>query len=332
MKVSFLNPSLVSGGSSARSLRGVIAELGERGHNVAVFNPARNQAPADLTVGLDEADLVVVHDSSPPALIEQIGDHCRRHDGYRLLFHATDRAAPGAAEANGFDTLNLSGYDGILAGSEAIRHSYLDAGWEERAWTWHEAADTRIFQPLPAIEPEADLVSFASWAEGAQSAALRDLLLRPTRQLRLRGTVYGPPPPGFARLRLRLAGLHHLPPVADHAIPELFARHRMTVQIPSQPTPISCFEALACGIPLIVVPGGDDDTLFRPEQDYLIARDCAEMREAMQAVLDLPEFAAQLSESGLQSVRAGHTCADRALQLIEIEAEPSGTAPLEVAG
>jgi spore maturation protein CgeB len=306
----------------------VIAELGELGHSTDLLEPARDQTAADLAAGLDDADLVVVHDSSPPVLVGQIGDHHRRHNGYRLLFHVTNRAG----EANGPDSFDLSGFDAILAGSEAIRHSYLEAGWQERVWTWHEAADTRIFQPLPAIEPKADLVSFASWAGGSEDAALRALLLRPARQLRLRGAVHGPPPPRLERLRLRLAGLRHCPPVADHAIPELFARHRLTVQIPSRPAPISYFEALACGIPLIATPGGDDDGLFRPEQDYLIARDCAEMREAMQAIVELPEFAAQLSQSGLESVRAHHTCAHRVQELIEIEGKLGGAAPIEVAG
>lgn len=326
MKISFLNPSLATGQSGARFVHGVIAELGELGHSVDALEPTRDQTAAELVAGLDDPDLVVVHDSSPPELVGEIGSHHRRRDDYRLLLHATDRAA----ETNGIDTLDLSGYDGILAGEEAIRHDYLDAGWE-RAWTWHEAADTRIFHPLPAIEPEADLISFASWADGARGAALRNLLLRPARQLRLRGAVHGPPAPRSARLRLRLAGLRHGPPVSDHAIPELFARHRLTVQIPSQPTPISPVEALACGIPLIAAPGGDDG-LFRPEQDYLVARDCAETREAMQAIIELPDFAAELGQRGLESVRAGHTCAHRAQELLEISGVLSGAASLEVAG
>ena len=326
MAVAFLNPSLAASQRGARSLRGVIAELGELGHGVDVLEPAS----ALTAAGLDDADLVVVHDSSPPALVGRIGEHRRRHDGCRLLFHATVGGAPtGAPEA---DSLDLNGYDGILAGSEAILHSYLEAGWHERAWAWHEAADTRIFHPLPAIAPEADLVSFANWADAEEGAMLADLVLRPARQLRLRGTVHGPPPPWSARLRLRLAGLHPCPPIADQAIPELFARHRLTVQGPSRSSPISCFEALACGIPLIAAPGGDADGLFRPEQDYLVARDRAEMREAMQAVLELPEFAAQLGQSGLESVQAGHTCAHRAQELIEIEGQLSGTTPLEIAG
>ena len=331
MKIAFLNPSLASGQSAARFVRGTIAELRELGHDVEVLEPARVEAPADLAIELDLADLVVVQDSTPPTLVRQIGAHHRQHDGCRLLFHAT-RAIPTDDSRTDGDGFDLSGYDGILASSRRISQSYFEADWHGPAWNWPEAADTRIFHPLPDIEPEADLVAVASWADGAQSAALRELLLRPARQLRLRGAIHGPPPPWLAGLRLRLTGLHHCPPVADRAIPALFARHRLTVQLLAQPTPVSSFEALACGVPLISAPGGDDDGLFQPERDYLVARDCAEMREAMQAVLELPEFAAQLSESGLRSVRARHTCAHRAQELLEIDAELSGSAPLEVAG
>lgn len=325
MKVAFLNPSLSPGQSGARSLRGVAAEFGERGHHAEVLEPARLRASADLTVALGDPDLVVVHESCSPALVERVGDHRRRDDGFRLLFHATDPAAATAAPG-------LGSYDGILAGNETIRQGYLQAGWEERVWTWREAADTRIFHPLPAIEPDADVVLIGGWGDATRAAALRELLIHPARQLRLRGVTHGPPPPRSARLRLRLTGIHHCSPVAEEAIPELFARHRLTVQIPSYPAAISPFEALACGIPLISAPGGDADEPFLPERDYLVARDRAEMREAMQAVLELPEFAAQLSQSGLESIQAGHTCDHRAQELLAIDADLSGTAPLEVAG
>jgi len=325
MKIVFLNPSLSTGRSGARSLRGVIAELEERDHSAEVLNPTRPPASVDLAAVLGDADLVVVHESSPAALIERVCDHHRRHDGYRLLFHATDPSTP--TDAAGIDS-----FDGILAGRETIRQGYVEAGWQERAWTWHEAADTRIFHPQPAIEPDADVVLIGGWGDAARAAALRELLIHPARQLRLRGAIHGPTPPRPARLRLRLTGIHHCPPVADEAIPELFARHRLTVQIPSYPAAISPFEALACGIPLISAPGGAADEALLPERDYLVARDRAETREAMQAVLELPEFALQLSQSGLEAIQTGHTCAHRAQELLAIDGDLSGATPLEVAG
>jgi spore maturation protein CgeB len=41
---------------------------------------------------------------------------------------------------------DLEHYDGVLAFGEAIRERYLASGWARRAWTWHEAADVRVFR------------------------------------------------------------------------------------------------------------------------------------------------------------------------------------------
>jgi spore maturation protein CgeB len=116
---------------------------------------------------------------------------------------------------------------------------------------------------------------------------------------------------------------------AQHRAAELLARHRLTVYLPHRKetealpdAPAShFFDALACGTPLISAPWEDRDELFRPEQDYLLARDCGEMREAMQAILEFPEFAAQLRESGLETIRARHTCSHRADELLAIDGQ-----------
>jgi spore maturation protein CgeB len=321
-------------------LRGVIAELEDRGHQVdAIELPGHsrtNLETFDLDAELDGAELVLVSAQTDPAPIARSGAHRARHDGYRLLFHDTRPACPAAEEAA---QLDLSNYDGVLTRGEALRRLYLERSWAGQAWTWHEAVDTRVFHPLPAIEPEADLVWIGDWGEGARRRELRDFLLCPARSARMHGHLYGDGYPASARLRIRLSGLHYCGPKPSDRAAELFARHRLTVHLPpgggeggppDAPSG-SFFEALACGIPLISAPWDDAEGLFRPEQDYLIARDCAEMREAMQAILEFPEFAAQLRESGLETIRARHTCAHRAEELLAIDAELRGTT-LELAG
>jgi spore maturation protein CgeB len=370
VKVVVFSHSLVSDWNhgNAHFLRGVVAELQERGHEVTVFEPAdgwsranlarehgeapfdefaaafprlrsRSHDPKTLDVGgtLDDADLVLVHEWNEPALVKKIGTHRARHGGYRLLFHDTHhRAATAPQEMVRFD---LSDYDGVLAYGEVIRRIYLERGWAARAWTWHEAADVRVFHPIAGVEPEADLVWIGNWGDDERSEELRTFLLRPARQLRLRGSVHGVRYPRAARLRIRLAGLRYRGWVANHRVPALFARHRLTVHVPRRPyvealpgiPTIRPFEALACGIPLICSPWDDCEGLFRAEQDYLVARDCAEMREAMQAIVEFPEFAAKLRASGLETIRARHTCAHRVDELLAIDAELRG-ASLEVAG
>lgn len=321
-------------------LHGVVAELESRGHQVhALALPGRSRPTLeafDLDAELDGAELVLVSAPSDAELIAGIGAHRARHDDYRLLFHDTHRTRTAPKEAS---QLDLSNYDGVLAGGEALRRVYLERGWAGRAWTWHEAVDTRVFHPLPAIEPEADLVWVGDWGEGARRRELRNFLLCPARSARLHGHLYGDGYPASDRLRIRLSGLRYCGSKLDDRVPELFARHRLTVHVPSggregapPDAPTSYFfEALACGIPLVSAPWDDAEGLFRPEQDYLLARDCAEMREAMQAILEFPEFAAQLRESGLETIRARHTCAHRADELLAIDAELRGDR-LELAG
>lgn len=360
MKAVFFSHSLVSdwNNGNAHFLRGVVTELQERGHEVTVLEPAegwsrenlvreQGQAPLrwfarvfpqlesrsyslealDLDGELDDADLVLVHEWNRSELVRRVGAHHARHRGYRLLFHDTHhraRTAPGK-----MDRLDLSGYDGVLASGEVVRQLYLEHGWAERVWTWHPAADTRVFQPLPTVEPEADLVWIGSWGGGARSKELHEFLLRPARKARLHGSIYGIRYPRAARLRARLAGLHYRGWVANHRVPELFARHRLTVHLPPRsyvealpgiPT-IQPFEALACGVPLICSPWEDIEGLFRLGQDYLVARDCAEMREAMLAIVENPDFAAQLRANGLETIRSRHTCAHRVDELLAIDEE-----------
>jgi spore maturation protein CgeB len=386
MKVVVFSHSLVSDWNhgNAHFLRGVVAELQDRGHAVEVYEPAGGWSRAnlvrehgeeplrefgrafphlhsraydprslDLGVALDGADLVLVHEWNEPALVKRIGEHRARNGGYRLLFHDTHhRAATAPAEMARFD---LSGYDGVLAYGEVIRRIYLDRAWTARAWTWHEAADTRVFRPLPAPAapsryPSApvpgdagdgrreDLVWIGNWGDGERSEELREFLLRPARRARLRGSIYGVRYPRAARLRIALARLRYRGWVANHRVPELFARHRLTVHVPRRPyvealpgiPTIRPFEAMACGIPLICSLWEDAERLFRPGEDYLLVRDGEEMREAMRAILNDPGLAARLRASGLETIRARHTCAHRVDELLAIDAELRGE-PLEVA-
>jgi spore maturation protein CgeB len=99
--------------------------------------------------------------------------------------------------------------------------------------------------------------------------------------------------------------------------------------LPGIPT-IRPFEAMACGIPLICAPWEDAEGLFRPGRDYLVAADGKEMGEAMRAIVDDPALASRLRKSGLETIRARHTCAHRVDELLAIDAELRGSRRLEV--
>jgi spore maturation protein CgeB len=356
MKVVVFCHSLVSDWNhgNAHFLRGVCSELIERGHDVHVYEPRdgwsrtnlvaqHGDAPLaefalafpqlrssdyaletlDLDHVLDGAGLVLVHEWNAPGLVRRVGEHRARTGDYLLLFHDTHhRAATRPKEMARFD---LRHYDGVLAFGEVIRQIYLERGWSERAWTWHEAADTRVFRPLQS-QPRADVVWIGNWGDDERTAELREFVFDPARRLRLTGSVHGVRYPWRGRLRIRMSGLRYGGWVANHRAPELFAHHRFTVHVPRRPyveklpgiPTIRPFEALACGIPLICAPWDDAEGLFRPGRDYLVARDGREMRAQMRTVLRDRELASELRRNGLETIAARHTCAHRVDQLLAI--------------
>ena len=90
------------------------------------------------------------------------------------------------------------------------------------------------------------------------------------------------------------------------------------------------FEALACGIPLICSPWHDDEQLFSPGKDLLIARDGREMTRNLHALLADKSMARELAEHGLQTIRSRHTCAHRVDELFDIykEVKSNGCIPV----
>ena len=103
-------------------------------------------------------------------------------------------------------------------------------------------------------------------------------------------------------------------------MPEIFARHRLTVHVPRGPytgalrgiPTIRPFEAMACGIPLVTSPWEDSEGLFTAGRDYLLARDGKEMREKLALLLHDEGARRELSEHALATIRARHTCVHRA--------------------
>ena len=351
---------------NAHFLRGISTELISRGHELAVYGTRDGWSPSslrrtqdatpnrglaatfpilagrestlgelDLERGLDGADLVLVHESTDPELVRRIGRHRERAGGYRLLFHDTHhRAVTAPAEMRSFD---LSGFDGVLASGDVIRELYLDRGWAARAWTWHEAADARVFSPRPGTVRSDDLVWVGNWGTGERNQELCQMLLDPAQRLRLDGVVHGEHYPWRGRLAIRRSGLRYGGGLASHLAPAVFARHRFTVDLPSRlhvralpgvPT-IRVFEALACGIPLICSPWDDAEGLFTPGRDYLVARDPREMESAMRTVVRDRATAAALAEHGLATILARHTCAHRIDELLAIDASLRGVTRIQ---
>jgi spore maturation protein CgeB len=358
MRVTLFCHSLLSDWNhgNAHFLRGVATELASRGHCVRVFEPRdawsvenlvrdhgevaleqmrvaypairpRRYDPStlDLDEALDGSDLVLVHEWNDPALVRKIGEH-RARGRYGLLFHDTHHRSvsdPGAMAA--FD---LSGYDGVLAFGEVIRELYVARGWARRAFTWHEAADIRVFRPGLVRPPAGDVVWVGNWGDDERTRELDEYLLGPVRRLGLRARMHGVRYPDAAREALREAGVDYGGWLANHAVPDTFARFLFTVHVPRRPyaetlpgiPTIRPFEALACGIPLVSAPWSDREGLFRQGIDHWVAKDGADMDRKMRALTEDAGARAELRAEGLATIRERHTCAHRVDELLAIAA------------
>ncbi|RWA69089.1 glycosyltransferase [Mesorhizobium sp.] len=339
---------------NAHFQRGIMRELIARGHHAIALEPTdgwsrsnllaeqgsfaverfRKDFPELIPVTYDasfdheawiaDADVVIVHEWTDPGLVARIGRAKLNGGNFTLLFHDTHHRAVSATQS--ISTLDLQHYDGVLVFGEALRESYLRTGWGTRAFTWHEAADDRLFRPRPDIDPVSDLVWVGNWGDDERSAEIHQFLIEPARELDLSGAVHGVRYPAEALSALAEAGLRYEGWIANADVPKAFAQHRITVHIPRRPyrehlpgiPTIRMFEALACGIPLISAPWSDVEGLFRPGKDFLFARGGAEMRQHLRDVLHDAELAKALAAAGLETILARHTCRHRANELFEI--------------
>jgi spore maturation protein CgeB len=283
----------------------------------------------DLDAVLDGADLVIVHEWNAHELVRRLGEHRARHN-YVLLFHDTHHRM--VTQPESMAAYDLSNYDGVLAYGEVLRELYEARGHVARAWTWHEAADTRVFKPWSPREPARDLVWIGNWGDDERSAELHEFLIRPASELKLNACVHGVRYPTEAQRALRQAGIEYGHWLPNFEAPRVFAGFKFTVHVPRRPyvnalpgiPTIRPFEALACGIPLICSPWNDAEHLFRPGIDYLVANNGVEMKQQMRALLNEPQLAAALAQNGLATIRKRHTCAHRVDELLSIHAQLTG--------
>lgn len=354
MRFVFYTHSLVSDWNhgNAHFLRGVMRELLARGHAPLALEPADGWSRSNLVrdhgvaalerfrrdfpdlaavaygdgfpheEAVSDADVVIVHEWTAPEIVRRLGTARREGGAFTLIFHDTHhRAVSAAAE---IAALALEDYDLVLAFGETLRERYAQAGWGERAVTWHEAADTELFRPRPEIARQEDIVWVGNWGDGERVEELRSYLLDPARRLGLRGGVHGVRYPRAALDDISAAGLEYRGWLANARVPEAFARSRATVHVPRRPyvaslpgiPTIRVFEALACGVPLVSAPWDDAEGLFRIGDDFLMARDGEEMTAHLRDVLHDRDRAAALVANGLETVRSRHTCAHRVDELL----------------
>lgn len=361
MRITLFYHSLLSDWNhgNAHFLRGVATELVRRGHAVQVYEPAdswsfrnllaeQGNAPVDgfhatypllqstryddsldIDAVFASTDLVIVHEWNSPALVRQLGERCPAD--CVLFFHDTHHRA--ATDPETLGAYDLSHYDGVLAYGNVLREIYLRRGWARPgcAWTWHEAADTSVFKPKPSngSEPADDLVWIGNWGDDERSAEIEEFLIEPVKTLGLRASVYGVRYPVAALERLAKARIAYRGWLPNYRVPEVFSQFKVTIHVPRRPyvetlrgiPTIRPFEAMACGIPLVCSPWHDDEHLFSPGKDYLVAQDGREMAKHLRAILSDKRVARDLAGHGLQTIHRRHTCEHRVDALLSIYQE-----------
>jgi spore maturation protein CgeB len=356
VRVAYFTHSLQScwNHGNAHFLRGVLRELQALGHEVAAYEPAEpwslgnllaDHGPAglepfaeaypelrpqvlggeaDVERAVAGAEVVIVHEWNEPALVARLGRLRARGGRFTLLFHDTHHRA--VSEPDAMRAYDLSAYDGVLAFGETLSAVYRGWGWGDRVWTWHEAADTGLFRPSAEEGGREGAVWIGNWGDGERTEELERFLFRPAQHAGLSLDIYGVRYPDQALATLERYAVRYHGWLANPRAPEVFARHQLTVHVPRRfyvehlpgiPT-IRVFEALACGIPLLSAPWSDSEGLFRPGEDFLFARDGVEMAAHMRVLREDGELRASLVASGLETVRARHTCAHRARELLGI--------------
>jgi spore maturation protein CgeB len=341
----------------AHFLRGVASELHACGHDVKVFEPRDawsaahlaaaegtdaldayrpcypaltselyDRASFDADAALDGVDLVLVHHWTDAAIVAAIGRWRALHGRARVLFHDTHHRAITSPDEIG--ALDLRHYDGVLAFGDCLRETYLRHGWIGRAWTWHEAADVRLFRPR-MVAKTCDVVWIGNWGDEERAAELDRYLLRPVAAVGVRTDIYGVAYPDDGRRRLERAGASYRGWLPNYRMPEVFARARVTVDVPRRAytqalrgvPSIRVFEALACGIPLVSAAWDDAEGLFTEDRDYLMARTGAEMASHLRDLLHDAGRAQALAAHGVATIRARHTCVHRVGELMAIASD-----------
>jgi spore maturation protein CgeB len=343
---------------NAHFLRGVVSEMRSRNYDIQVYEPKEawslenllkehGEEPIerfyatygglksirydlktlDLDQVLDDADLVIVHEWNDHELVQRVGRHRANVGGYRLLFHDTHHRS--VSDRSLMAAYDLSHYDGVLAYGNVIRDLYLTQSWTQRAWTWHEAADTRLFHPIDGVKSEGDLVWIGNWGDDERTAELYEFLIEPVKELQLKTRVHGVRYPKEAIASLAAANIEYAGWLPNYEVPQIFSRFKLTIHIPRRPyvkalpgiPTIRVFEALACGIPLISAPWNDIESLFTPGKDFLIANTGEEMKRHLQDLLQDEQKRKELALHGRQTILTRHTCTHRVDELLKIYTE-----------
>jgi spore maturation protein CgeB len=338
---------------NAHFLRGLMRALDAQGHSTVCYEQADNWSLANLlsanpnavaefrerfpdlhfdTYSLADVepllrerlagtDVALVNEWNEPAVIRLIGRLCGEL-GVLPVFHDTHYRV--VLDADYRDQLGLDQFANILAFSPSVAERYRRLGFLN-VTVLHEAADTTVFRPLE-VGKSTDVVFVGNYGDGDRSEELEDSVFGPRASLpALRYAVYGVRYPEYVVARLNngldISYRGWLPNVD---VPAVYSAARLVLHVPRRqyvellpgtPT-IRVFEALATRACLISLPWDDSDGLFSAGDDFAVAHSPDEMRELIDWLCHDDSARERIAAHGYQTIRARHTCAHRATQLL----------------
>ena len=359
MRFLFYTHSLVSDWNhgNAHFLRGVMRELEAPGMRCEALEPedgwsrtnlvADQGDDADASVPQDlpesewqvygesfdhgravaQADVVIVHEWTDPALVARIGRHAPQRRRFSRCCSTTRITARSATAADIARLLDLDDYDGVLAFGEALRQRYLAAGWGDGS-----SPGTR--RRTPAVPPAATRSNARATSSGSATGATASAP----------GTARVPDRAGRARsgLRLDVHGVRY----PDGALDAIEAAGSTTggwianADVPQRVRPPSRHRPRAAA-PLCRGPARhSDDPRVRGAglRHSARLRAVGRRRGPVQPGKDLPRRPGRrdgddsaaprpcwrsgaprriLSSAGLATIRARHTCAHRVHELLD---------------
>ncbi|MGG5809368.1 CgeB family protein [Falsiroseomonas sp. CW058] len=212
----------------------------------------------------------------------------------------------------------IPGYDVYLSFTGGPVLDLLRLRWgAPAAEVLYCSADAAQYRPVPGVAPRWDLSYLGTYSPDRQPV-LERLLIEPARRAPgLRFVVAGAQYPAGIDWPANVERLEHVGP-ADH--PAFYAASRFTLNVTRadmvragwSPS-VRLFEAGACGTPVISDVWDGIETLFRPEEEILLAT----TPEQVLAVLrDAgPDRGRRIGRAARARVLAAHTAAHRAAEL-----------------
>ncbi len=331
------------GNGHATTYRGLVRGLVRRGHDVLFLERDKPwyaahrdlPQPPDGTTALYDgtaalrtrwaaalaaADLVIVGSYVPDGV--EVGRIVQGLARGATAFYDIDTPVTLAAlEAGTCEYLSaegLRGYDLYLSFTGGPTLAELERRWgAPAARPLYCSADPALYSPAPDTAPRWDLGYLGTYSPDRQPVLDR-LLCAPARGwAEGRFVVAGPLYPDDVSWPANVARIEHAPPSEHRAF---YAAQRFTLNVTradmvrrGHSPSVRLFEAAACGTPIVSDWWDGLDELFVPGEEILIARDTADVLDALRDTGEARRRA--IGAAARRRVLAAHTGDHRAAEL-----------------